>query len=400
VYNLHLSAEQIEFRDTVREFVAKEITPAAIHPDRLQGYAPRLLTAQLAQAAQMGLRTLSLSEQHGGAGADTLTACIVMAEVAAGDAGIAMVLAQTSTLAQALFDGAMSDDQRGRVLPAFAADENFHLAYAGDTAAPDTEWCYHRPAAAAATAFSARRDSNGDWLLNGRLEQVSNAPLAQQFVIVAGAGGTKHALMVARGASGLTVEDASDMPAWYVGARGALVFDNCRVAAADLLPRVVSAESPAAVLQRSAINLGIAQAAYDAAVAHAQLKVQGARRIIEHEGVGILIAEMLVRLEAARGMLWQSAWAVDHPQAVADRSVPALPLVDLVQVFVAEAAHEVTQRAAEVFGAMGILRDMPLCHYVQQTQIFLHAGRGVTAAKLGIAEKIDGYQRPPVAAAA
>ena len=77
-----------------------------------------------------------------------------------------------------------------------------------------------------------------------------------------------------------------------------------------------------------------------------------------------------------------------------------MPLVELTTVFVAEASHEVTLRAAEVFGAMGILRDMPLFQYVHDAQVFLHAGRGVTAEKLGIAERIDGYRRPAIAAAA
>ena len=116
--------------------------------------------------------------------------------------------------------------------------------------------------------------------------------------------------------------------------------------------------------------------------------------------MSILLAEMLVRLGAARNQFWQTAWAVDHPQAVADHSVLDLPLVELTGVFVAEASYEVTQRAAEVFGVMGILRDMPWFRYVHDTQVFLHAGRGDTVAKLGIAERIDGYRRPAVAVAA
>lgn len=400
MYNLHLSAEQIEFRDTVREFAEKEIKPAAINSDRLQGYAPRLLSAQLAQASAMGLRTLALSEAQGGAGADTLTCCIVMHELAAGDASIASVLAQTSTLAHVLFDGALSSEQRARFLPAFVADNDCHLACAADVTAPDTEWCYHRPAATVAPALAARREANDDWSLNGTVDQVANAPLAKLIAVAVHVDGTTHSLLLPRDTSGLTVGASTEIPAGYHGARGALVFDNCRIPAANLLARNVSDQTPAAALQRSAINLGVARAAYDAALAHAQLKVQGARRIVEHEGVGLLIAEMLMRLEVARNMLWQTAWAVDHPDATGDRSIPDLPLAEITGVFVTEAAHEVTLRASEVLGAMGILRDMPFFRYVHDAQLFLHAGRGVTAAKLAIAESIDGYRRPAVAAAA
>ena len=280
MYDLNLSAEQIEFRDTVREFAKKEIKPAAIHPDRLQGYVPPLLSAQLKQASVMGLRTLALSEAAGGAGADTLTACIVLAELAASDVGLASVLAQTSTLAHALFDTAVSDQQRARFLPAFIKDEDFHLAFAADSAAPDTEWCYHRPAAPSAPTLAVCREANGDWILKGEFDQVANAPLARLMMVEVHLAGSRHTLLVPRDAQGLTVRASTASPVWYHGTRGTLLLDDCRIAAADEIAGYCAEQTPAAVLQRSAINLGLARAAYEAALAHAQLKVQGARRII------------------------------------------------------------------------------------------------------------------------
>src|SRR6185295_4708546 len=98
MYNLHLSAEQLEIRDTVRDFVAQEIKPVVLKADRLDAGDRSLPTALLDQASQMGLRTLALSEAAGGAGADNLTCCIVTEELAAGDADIAAVLSETSAL--------------------------------------------------------------------------------------------------------------------------------------------------------------------------------------------------------------------------------------------------------------------------------------------------------------
>src|ERR1700674_5617322 len=98
MFDLHLSAEQLEIRDTVRDFVAREVKPAALAPARLEAFDKPLLTALLDQASQMGLRTLALSEDVGGAGADNLTCCIVTEELAVGDPDIAAVLAQTSML--------------------------------------------------------------------------------------------------------------------------------------------------------------------------------------------------------------------------------------------------------------------------------------------------------------
>ena len=72
MYDLHLTPEQLEFRDTVRDFVENEIKPVALHPDRLQPFEKPLLAELVEKAAQMGLRTLALSEEAGGAGADRL----------------------------------------------------------------------------------------------------------------------------------------------------------------------------------------------------------------------------------------------------------------------------------------------------------------------------------------
>ena len=103
MYDLHLSAEQLEIRDTVREFVTNEIKPVAIKPARMEALERRPEPDILVKAAQMGLRTLALSEAHGGAGADALTSCIVAEELAAGDPDVAAVLVETSMLGSLLF---------------------------------------------------------------------------------------------------------------------------------------------------------------------------------------------------------------------------------------------------------------------------------------------------------
>src|SRR5215204_3986684 len=130
MYNLHLSAEQLEIRDTVRDFVARKVEPVALNADRLQAPEQPLLVDVLDQASQMGLRTLALSEELGGAGGDALTCCIVSEELAAGDVDVAAVLAETSSLGRILFGELMTAAQRERFLPQFVADDRYHLALA------------------------------------------------------------------------------------------------------------------------------------------------------------------------------------------------------------------------------------------------------------------------------
>src|SRR5215467_2598620 len=136
MYNLQLSPEQIEIRDTVRDLVARGIKPFALQSARLEAGDRRLPMHPLEQASQMGLRALALSETSGGAGVDNLTCCIVTEELAAGDPDVAAVLSHTATLAHVLFDQLMSAEQRSRFLPLFLADDRCHLAFAVQVQTP------------------------------------------------------------------------------------------------------------------------------------------------------------------------------------------------------------------------------------------------------------------------
>ena len=85
---------------------------------------------------------------------------------------------------------------------------------------------------------------------------------------------------------------------------------------------------------------------------------------------------------------------LNSTNAVAHRSLPDLPLQTIARVFTSEVVHEVTEGAAECFGAMGVMRDMPLQKYVHDALVFLYAEESNSAATLRIAEAVAGYRRP------
>ena len=402
MYSLHLSPEQLEIRDTVRDFVAREVKPAALEPARLEAWERPLLVDALDSAARLGLRTLALPEEAGGAGADNLTCGIVTEELAAGDPDIAAVLAQTATLARALF-GAMTPRQRERFLPAFLGDDRHHLALAHDRdVALGID--YHRPETGDVGSSATALRTDDGWVINGRKERVANAPVAKLFAVeaVTGAGGTS-ALLVARDTPGLRVTESNGGPRRQHGTYGDLDFTDCRVPLDRLLGAEgrspFGADAGRGIPQEAALALGIGRAAYAAALDYAQLRVQGGRRIVEHQAIGAKLAEIAVRLEVARAAVWQAAWACDHPEAVADRSLPDLPLARVAHAFASEAVYRAAKDAAECFGAMGVMRDMPLQQYVHDALICLHSGAGNSDAKLRIAEALAGYRRPASAAA-
>jgi len=330
VFDLRLSPEQLEIRDTVRDFVEREIRPAALASARLEAFERPLLTDLLEAASKLGLRVLALSEEAGGAAADALTRAIVTEELAAGDPDIAAVLAHTAALAPLL--------EGGPFLPKFLDDDRFHLALADGNAVQG--------------------------VLEGVATGVANATVAKLFVVRTGSS----ALLVPRDTPGVSVrEQPGD---WYHGSYGEVTFSSCRVPAANLAGPVGKIESPL-----PAISLGIGRAAYEAALEYARIRVQGGKPIIEHQAIAAKLEGIAVSLEVARAAVWRAAWASDHPEAVADRSLPDLSLQAVAEAFAPEAMLRAAKDAAECFGAMGVMRDMPLHKYVRDARICLHSQR-------------------------
>lgn len=388
MFDLRLSPEQLEIRDTVRDFVAREVKPAALKPERLEPFAKPLLAEQLEAASRLGLRTLALPEAAGGAGADSLTCCIVTEELAVGDPDIAAVLAHTAALGRRI-ERAMTPAQRERFLPQFVRDDAFHLALAEREPGSDTALGvnYHRPAAAGPGLRTSAVRSGDQWIIEGVKTAVANAPVAKLFVVHTGAG----TLLVPGDAPGLSVREQDGH--WFHGSCGEVTFSNCRVPADHLLGAGIETDgrgSPGL----EALNLGIGRAAYEAALEYAQLRVQGGRRIVEHQAIGAKLAGIAMRLEVARAAVWRAAWASDHPEAVADRSLPDLPLATIARVYTAEAMLEAAKDAAECFGAMGVMRDLPMQKYVHDARVCLHSGDGSADATLRLAEVLAGYRRP------
>jgi alkylation response protein AidB-like acyl-CoA dehydrogenase len=401
MYSLQLSAEQREIRDTVRDFVTREVRPVALKASRLEAGERRLPTELLATVSRMGLRTLALSEDNGGTGADNLTACIVAEELAAGDVDLAHTLVYTYALAHVLFDRAMNAEQRARFLPDFVEYDDYHLAYAEREPGADTALGahYHRASAPDPAAKStARRAAGGEWVVNGVKSVVVNAPLARLFAVRVQTDAGFGTLLVPRDAPGLTVREPQTNRGFYQGICGDVVLEDCKVPAANLLDTragdaLAADPNGRCIPLRQAMNIGVGRAAYEAALDYAKLRVQGGRRIIEHQAIGTLLAECAISLQVARSAVWQAAWVSDHPEAIEDRSVDDLPLQSIAEVHTAEAMHRVALDAADVFGAMGVMRDMPLTKYVRDALIFLHSRNGVADTKLRIAEAIAGFER-------
>ncbi len=403
--DLHLSPEQIEFREMVRNFAANEIRPIALKPERLEAFAKPFLEDLLSEASALGLRTLMLSEDAGGVGGDMLSACIVLEELATGDVDISVAMGRTMLLAHELFDVVqMSDGQRKKFLDAFHNDQTVHLAYTGGDPNAALGWHYHDGAVSDDAVLPSANADGDDYVIDGTIEHVANAPIAKLFAVEVNTGSGASVLLVPRDTDGLSVSEPSDVVRgefvrWHHGTAAKVEFKSCRVPKENLL----GVDGKNSVhssdyfvrdrLQRAAINLGLGQVAFETTVDYAHIRHQGAKNIVEHENIGAKIADMASKLELARTMIWKAAWAIENPDAVGQGSLSNLPLDIVASTYTAQSVLEISEIATECFGAMGVMRDMPLHQFVHDSLVFAHGDGHDIATVLRIAESAVGYSR-------
>ena len=400
MFNMQLTPEQFEFRDMLKNFVSNEIKPKSIKSDRLQPFDKPLMENLVARLSELGLRSLNLSEEAGGVGADLLTSCIILEELAIGDVDIAITLGQTALLSRLLFDKWMTKEQRDVYISDFLDNHSFHLAYAGNDPDASLGWNYHDEIQGESTHNPIVVKQGNNWILNGSVTSVTNAPIASLFIVPTLFENKIISLVVPKNSPGLKVgkpikTSGKDQTRWHHGTMSLVEFSNCKVPIENQIncPEKGRDFEIRNLIQRAAINLGIGQVAFETAIEYTKIRRQGGVNIIEHQAIGKLIADMAIKLEHARAMIWKAAWLTDNPSDVSGGDIPQAPLHIVASSFTAEAIHDVTHLAAECFGAMAVMRDMPLQKYVEDAYIFLNSDTNDLSTKLRITEAIIEYQR-------
>ncbi len=372
-----LTEEQQALQELARDFARREIAPAAAERDRMTDPAARFPWDILESASRHGLRTLRVPPELGGAGADTLTLCMAAEELAAGDLGVAVTLDQTWKISHLIYHMA-TPAQRDHFLRDFVTDHRFHLAIAmTEPGSGSDRYAYFD--APDSQLKTVARPARGGWVLNGMKQFISNAGIAKLYVIYANtdpAQGLWHGstmFLVPSGTPGFRVGRIHEKVGQRLSQNAELIFEDCWLADAHVLGEPRRAfESRGAFTRGSHVEagatvLGVARAAYEAALEWANTRVQGGRRIIEHQAVGMMLADMAMQIEAARALVWKAAWAADHQDPYDPK------LASMAKVFASEAAHRVTVQAVEIFGGMGIMAEAPVEKYVRDALTFLHS---------------------------
>jgi acyl-CoA dehydrogenase len=346
--DFQLSAEQRMIRDLAHTFADREIRPVAAEYDRAERF-PRPL---FERAQELGLLNLTMPEAYGGAGLGGLEQCIVVEQLAWGCVGITAAITINGLVADALLVGA-TPEQQAVYLPRLRAGELGCYALTEPGAGSDV----------AAITTSARR--NGDeYVLNGAKVWISNATEASFIVLFAKtdpAAGHRgiSAFIIERDTPGVTVGHKMGKLGQKAAPTAEIHLDNARVpVSARMGEEGTGFRIAMGVFDRSrpmvaAMGVGVTARCLDEALAYAKTRQTMGRPILEHQAVGHKIAQMGLRLEAARLLTYQAAWLHDSGQRNTLQAAYA-------KAFAADTAMWAATEAIQVHGGMGYSTEYPV----------------------------------------
>jgi len=349
-------------RDSVRKFARERLRPNAARWDR-ESHFPR---EELKGLAAMGLCGVAIPEEWGGAGMDHTSLAISIEELASGD-GATSTIVQVNNLVAGILLGYGSSAQKQRHLKPIARGE---LLGAFALTEP------HVGSDASAITTRAER-AGGGWRLNGVKQFITsgrNADLAIVFAVTDKAAGKKgiSAFVVPTNAPGYIVARIEEKAGQHASDTAQIVLENCEIPAENLLGaegvgyRIALSNLESGRVNVAAQSVGMAQAAFDAAIAYAKERKSFGKPLIEHQAVSFRLADMATGIEAGRQLYL-------HAAQLRDAGRPCLKEASMAKLFASEMAEKVCSDAIQIHGGYGYVSDFPverIWRDVRVTQIY------------------------------
>jgi short-chain 2-methylacyl-CoA dehydrogenase len=362
-----LTAEQEQFRTVVREFAEGEIAPYAEEWDREHVFPVETVLAM----GKLGLFGLPFPEEYGGAGADYLTYCIAVEEIARVDSSMAITLEAGVSLGAAPFFYSGTEAQKDTYLVPMIAGEA--LGAFGLTEA-------EAGSDAGATRTRATLDERAHtWVVDGQKTFITNSgtPITKCVTITARTGPTEISnIVVDAGTPGFEVMPPYRKMGWHASDTHELVFDSCRVPEENLLgERGEGFKTFLRILDDgriaiAALGVGLAQACLDASVAHAQTRRTFGGPIGRYQAIGFKCADMAVAVENARNLTYKAAW-------LREQGRPFRRAAAMAKLYSSEVAVQATREAVQIHGGYGYVDETPVSRFYRDAKI-LEIGEGTS----------------------
>ena len=351
--NFELTEEQHMIRKMVRDFAEKEIVPIAQETDE-KGEFP---WQAIRKMGPLGLLGLPIPEDYGGAGADNVSFAIAMEEIARACGSTAMTLdAHTSLVCEPMYLFGTEEQKRKHLVPLARGEKLGAFGLTEPEAGSD------------AGATKTRAVLDGDqWVINGQKMFITNGPIAEVAIITAVTDperGTRgiSSFIVEKGTPGFRAGRKEEKMGIKGSVTSALFFEDCRVPKENLLGKegegfkqfLVTLDGGRIAI--AGMALGLAQGAFEKAVAYSKERVQFGQPIASFQAIQWMIAEMATEIDAARLLTYRAAWLKD--QAVsASSDIRFTKEAAMAKMYASEAAERVCHKAIQIHGGYGYMRE-------------------------------------------
>ncbi len=359
MHDIELSEEQVMIRDMARDFARGEIAPHAQAWEKA-GWIDDGLVDKM---GQLGLLGMVVPEEWGGTYVDYVAYALAVEEIAAGDGATGALMSIHNSVGCGPILNYGSQAQKTTWLPALATGKAIGC------------FCLTEPQAGSeAHNLRTRAElQDGQWLINGAKQFVSNgkrAKLAIVFAVTDPELGKKgiSAFLVPTDTPGFIVDRTEHKMGIRASDTCAVTFNQCSVPAANLLGErgkglaIALSNLEGGRIGIAAQALGIARAAFEAALAYARERVQFGKPIIEHQSIANMLADMHTRINASRLLIL-------HAARLRSAGLPCLSQASQAKLFASEMAEKVCSSALQIHGGYGYLEDYPVERYYRDARI-------------------------------
>ncbi|HUT55495.1 MAG TPA: acyl-CoA dehydrogenase family protein [bacterium] len=337
-------------RDNIRRFVDKELIPINEQVEHEKKIPDKIA----AQMKEMGLFGITVPQEYGGMGMSTVECMLIQEELARANLAYCFLISGNIGIGSLGLVYYGSEEQKQKFLPRMATGELLScFALTEPNAGSD------------ASSILTKADKKGDqYVLNGMKHFITKADISDVHTVVAVTDKSKgrkgmSAFVVEKGTPGFTIGKLQDSMGTDICKQCELIFEDCEVPAANLLGRegqgfeIAMRVLEEGRLSQGARSIGISRRLIELCRGHAQVRVQFGKPIAEFQAIQWMLADMITELYAMKTMVYDSAWRLD--QGDRDRA-----RASMVKLFCTEAVGRIADRAVQLFGGMGYMKEGPI----------------------------------------
>ena len=366
--NFGLTEKQIELRAKVREFAEKEVKPVAAFNDEHEKFDVELTK----KMGKLGLLGMCVPQEYGGQGLDTLSYIIAVEELARVDGSTAATIAADNSLGIGPIKDYGTKEQKEKYLPKLCKDHLWGFGLTEETAGSDSR----------GTKSTAKKVDN-QWVVNGTKIFITNSAtpmtLGSTIQVISGESNGKPeftAFLIENTTTGFTQRPMDRKMMWRASNTGELKFNNVKLGDENILGKpgdgshIMLATLDGGRLSIGAMGLGCAQGAFEMALEYSKQREQFGKPVCKFQAVSFMLAEMAMKIEAARELLYKAC-------RMKDAHLPYGKQAAMAKLYCSQIAADVCDKAVQVMGGHGLLKDFNMERFYRDQRI-LQIGEGTS----------------------